>query len=462
MEDKQALDGDFEYRLGEKYLLGEGVEQDCDKAMFYLRKAADQGNMNAQSRIGYMYHFGACATKDYKKAVLWFMKAAEQGEFLAQGILGENYYLGLGVTKNIKKAIFWHRKSAEQGFDNAQYHLGLAYYRGEGVEQNYKMAVFWSKKAAEQGHSSAQVLLGYLYRNGLGVTQNYKFAYVWSSLAALQGNKTGIENRDVYARSLTPHQLSQAQELATKFQYEIDHPDKSDDHQQVNNDQQNQQKVLNGSGTGFLVTNNGYIVTCHHVIQNAEKIQIIYNGQAYSASLVRNDPNNDLALLKSEGSFPSLAFSLKRSAKMGQGVFTIGYPNPGLQGVSPKYTKGTISSLTGFQDDFRLYQISVPVQPGNSGGALVDENGNVIGIIIAMLNAKTVFKTSGSLPQNVNYAVKSTYIQAVIDSMPEVAAKLPSPAKNNLNAVERVKQSTVMVLSYKKNKHQNLRVKNLY
>jgi hypothetical protein len=89
--------------------------------------------------------------------------------------------------------------------------------------------------------------------------------------------------------------------------------------------------------------------------------------------------------------------------------------------VSAKFTEGTISSLTGFQDDLRLYQISVPVQPGNSGGALVDENGNVLGIIVAMLDAKTTFRVSGSLPQNVNYAVKSVYAQAMLDTLPEVS-----------------------------------------
>jgi S1-C subfamily serine protease len=86
---------------------------------------------------------------------------------------------------------------------------------------------------------------------------------------------------------------------------------------------------------------------------------------------------------------------------MGQEVFTIGHANPSLQGVGAKFTKGTINSLTGFQDDLRLYQLSVPVQPGNSGGALLDENGNILGVILAMLDAKTTFRISGSLPQNV-------------------------------------------------------------
>jgi S1-C subfamily serine protease len=143
-----------------------------------------------------------------------------------------------------------------------------------------------------------------------------------------------------------------------------------------------------------------------------------------------------------------MAFSPHRSAKMGQDVFTVGFPNPGLQGVSAKYTKGTVSSLTGFQDDLRLYQISVPIQPGNSGGALLDEHGNILGVVIAMLNAKKTFEISGSLPQNVNYAVKSLYAQAMIDTLPDVAGNLLSPSRSNANAIENAQTSTVMVVCY--------------
>ncbi len=202
------------------------------------------------------------------------------------------------------------------------------------------------------------------------------------------------------------------------------------------------------TGSAFFITTDGYALTCHHVIQNASKIEIFVGDKTYPAFLVMEDPNNDLAVLKINGSFPALAFSPHRSAKMGQDVFTVGYPNPALQGIAAKYTKGTVSSLTGFQDDLRLYQISVPIQPGNSGGALLDEYGNILGVVIAMLSAKKTFEISGSLPQNVNYAVKSLYAQAMIDTLPEVAGKLVSPSRNRSNAIESAQDSTVMVVCY--------------
>ena len=133
---------------------------------------------------------------------------------------------------------------------------------------------------------------------------------------------------------------------------------------------------------------------------------------------------------------------------MGSDVFTIGYPNPILQGVNQKLTEGNINALTGYQDDIRLYQISAPVQPGNSGGALLNENGDVVGIIVSILKAETAFKVTGSLPQNVNYALKGNYAQTLIDTVPEAVDQLQKPHRKKSDVVERVKKSVVMVLAY--------------
>jgi S1-C subfamily serine protease len=112
---------------------------------------------------------------------------------------------------------------------------------------------------------------------------------------------------------------------------------------------------------------------------------------------------------------------------MGGTVTTVGFPNIGLQGFAPKLAKGEIAALSGAQDDSRYFQISAPVQPGNSGGALVDERGNVVGVVAAKLSAAAAVATSGALPENVNYAVKSSLLLSFLESVPEVAAKLKEP-----------------------------------
>jgi len=448
---QKAKQGDVtaQYNLGYMYDQGHGVSQDYEQAIYWYKKAVEQGLAFAQNSLGYMYGKGEGIPQDYKQAVYWYKKAAKQGLAFAQNNLGYSYDKGEGVPQDYKQAVYWYKKAAEQGVASAQFSLGLKYQRGKGIPKDYKQAVYWYKKAAEQGNASAQDSLGEMYFVGKGVPQNYIYAYAWWSLAVAQGFENAKGSRDVVANTLSSQQLIQAQELVSKIQYKIDNPSKPQKFDpSIPETEVNQ---VNSTGTGFFVTRNGYILTCHHVIKDAKSIKIVMGETQYTAKLIRDDPHNDLALLKINGSFQAIAFSSKRSAKMGQEVFTIGFPNPNLQGVSAKFTKGTINSPTGFQDDLRLYQISVPVQPGNSGGALLDDKGNVLGVIVAMLDAKTTFKMSGSLPQNVNYAIKSIYAQAMLDTIPGISGKLLSPSKKQSfeNAVNRVKKSTVMVLSYK-------------
>lgn len=447
---KLAEQGDAaaQFDLGVSYIRGEGVPIDYKQAVEWLRKAAQQGDAEAQLWIGVAYANGEGVPQDHKQAAEWYRKAADQGHADAQYNLGVMYANGEGVPQDYKQAVEWYRKAAEQGIKLAQFNLGLNYENGKGVPQDYKQAVEWYTKAAEQGDAEAQNSLGVKFVKGRGVPQNYTYAYAWFSLSAAQGIANAIKNRDQAAKLLTPEQMSRAQELAATIQRKIDHPASQTEQSYPPSTTHGAQP--NSSGTGFLVTTDGHILTCYHVVFRATSVKVKTENRLYSAQVVRTDPANDLALLKITGSFPALALSADRSARMGQEVFTIGYPNPDLQGISPKLTKGEVNSLTGFQDDIRLYQISIPVQPGNSGGPLLDMGGNFIGVIVAMLNAQTAFKATGSLPQNVNYAVKSTYARALLDTIPNVADRLPSPS-NQMSferVVEKANKSVVMVLSY--------------
>ncbi len=137
--------------------------------------------------------------------------------------------------------------------------------------------------------------------------------------------------------------------------------------------------------------------------------------------------------------------------RLGSTAATVGFPNVGLQGFAPKLAKGEIASLSGVQDDARHFQISVPVQPGNSGGALVDDRGNVIGVIMAELSQKAALATTGTLAENVNYAVKSSYLLSFLESVPEFAAKLKEPNtvdRKFENVIKDAEQSAVLLLVY--------------
>src|SRR5439155_10751563 len=160
------------------------------------------------------------------------------------------------------------------------------------------------------------------------------------------------------------------------------------------------------SGTGFFITDDGYLITNEHVAGSEAQVRLVTSAGLISAKVVKVDAANDLALLKAEGKFTALPVAASRSMKLGGTVVTVGFPNIILQGFAPKFARGEIGSLSGPEDDARYFQISVPVQPGNSGGALVDERGNVVGVVSATLSVKAAEGTSGALRQNVRYWVK--------------------------------------------------------
>jgi S1-C subfamily serine protease len=206
-----------------------------------------------------------------------------------------------------------------------------------------------------------------------------------------------------------------------------------------------------GSGTGVIVSNNGLILTAAHVVGQSTDVKVATQRGLRAARVVKLDTANDLALLKCEGSFQAAQVKSSSGIKLGQSVFTIGFPNINFQGFSPKMTKGEISSLSGLQDDPRHWQISVPVQPGNSGGPLFDEAGNVLGVVLSKLDAVNVARFTGDLPQNVNYAVKSIYALPLLEQFganlaPESGAS--SSPKKLEDVVEKVQGAVVLILVY--------------
>jgi len=170
------------------------------------------------------------------------------------------------------------------------------------------------------------------------------------------------------------------------------------------------------SGTGFAISSNGIIITNNHVVRGATKIMVKgINGdfsKSYKAKIIIEDKNNDLSLIQIEdanfstlGAIPYLIPT--KTVDVGTSVFVLGYPLRATMGDEIKLTNGIVSSKSGFQGDVTSYQISAPVQPGNSGGPLFDSKGNIIGII----NAKHL----GA--ENVSYGIKSSYIINLIELM---------------------------------------------
>jgi V8-like Glu-specific endopeptidase len=191
------------------------------------------------------------------------------------------------------------------------------------------------------------------------------------------------------------------------------------------------------SGTGFLISQKGLIVTNHHVIDKANKIVIKgINGDfttLYTAKLIFDDEKNDLAILKLENesiNFEPIPYAIrKKVADSGEDVFVLGYPMIESMGEEIKLTTGVISSKTGYQGDVTSYQVSAPVQGGNSGGPLFDKNGLLTGVINA--------KIQGA--EGVTYAIKSNYLNALIEQLSDFQITNQINILSSLTLQEQVK-----------------------
>lgn len=432
--------------LGNCLYEGRGVTKDFTEGAKWFRKAAEQGDVNAQDHLGYCYERGEGVSKNFAIAFKWYHKAAEQGSAHAQAGLGNFYHQGRGTMKNLEDAVKWYRMSANQGNPAAQCALGYCYDRGEGVLKNSSEAVKWFRKAANQGEPSAQTNLGLLYANGSGVVKNEVEAYMWWLLAAGQGMKQAKDNMAISEARLTREQIAEGQKLARNFKQRKE-PDLGAN---ASGDKDIDSNVKY-TGTGFFITKDGFLVTNNHVIKGANSIRVGTSQGTIIAKVVKVDSINDIALLKAEGMFEILPVISSRSVKLGSSVITVGFPNINLQGFAPKFSKGDIAALSGPADDGRYFQISAPVQPGNSGGALVDEYGNVVGVVVAKLNASAALATSGSLPENVNYAVKSSFLLGFLEAVPTVVSKLQEPSTKEAkfaDVVKSVERASVVVFVY--------------
>jgi serine protease Do len=183
------------------------------------------------------------------------------------------------------------------------------------------------------------------------------------------------------------------------------------------------------SGTGFLISRSGLIATNWHVVSDANRISVSFPGwrEGTNADVVVRDTANDLAILRLTDASklvdlcPDLPFQLTptQNVVLGQHVSTIGYPLSPLLGSNPKFSEGAIAGKSGLQDDPRWFQISAAIQPGSSGSPLFDDEGNIIGIVVASLDAAKAYQLTGTVPQNVNWAIKSDYLLNLLGMLPK-------------------------------------------
>jgi S1-C subfamily serine protease len=376
------------------------------------------------------------------QAVEVFKRLAENGDLAGQFYYGYALFSGRGIRKDVSAGVSWWKKAAERNQSSAQYLLGCAYYTGEGEPLDKIMAVEWLTKSAMLGHSQAQFLLSLVLLEGDGAPKDVPRAAAWMMLSAQAGWSEAQKVMSEVKKTVSRNDLAKITRLAKDIQSQI---------LSVDNLPFDPALVTSfmGQGTGFFVTADGYLATNHHVVDKANLVKVKTSKGLKSARLVLTDPLNDLAILKVEGAFTALPIQSDAGVSLGATVSTVGFPTVALMGYSPKYAKGEITSLAGIMDDQRQYQISVPVQPGNSGGALVNSKGNVVGVVSAKLDMSAMLQESSQLPENVNYAMKSSLLLGLLKKIPDAIPKLLKVQQTEGKpdeVVQRMENSSVLIL----------------
>lgn len=202
----------------------------------------------------------------------------------------------------------------------------------------------------------------------------------------------------------------------------------------INNEKQRgDQSASNFGGTGFMISANGYVVTNYHVVRGADSVHLqSTRGESFKAKVIYIDPTHDLAMLCINDStftpLKSAPYTFKESpSELGEDVYTIGYPRDEVV-----YGQGYLSSRTGYAGDTTAYQISIPVNPGNSGGPVLDSRGNVIGIISG--------KQTGI--DGASFAIKTEALLTSIAAVPadSLESELVINKKNTLAGLKRTEQ----------------------
>jgi S1-C subfamily serine protease len=180
----------------------------------------------------------------------------------------------------------------------------------------------------------------------------------------------------------------------------------------------NPSKLVNVNGTGFVISTSGHILTNNHVI--ADCVGDVHGNlsgeSAVTLRIVSKDERNDLALLEASKPFKNVAVIRGTSIHSGDSVIAIGFPLHGLLTSDFTVSTGIVNSLSGMFNDTRYLQISTPIQPGNSGGPLLDNGGSVVGVVAAKIDAITLVKVTGDIPENINFAIKTGAVRDFLDN----------------------------------------------
>jgi TPR repeat protein len=436
-------------RTGQCLAGGWGGRQDRAEAVRWYRRAAERGSANAQAALGLALWRGEGTLRDDAEAQQWLARAARAGNTGAMIAIGLMIRQGAGVPPNEIMGMAWIRRAALAGDSTAALLLARAYERGEAVATDSETAAQWLQRAAELRNPAAQLLLAQWYLEGRAVERMPMLGHAWAAVVQTSVQRLGDPASAQRTRQqalavqrqaellLSPAELAQARELARDWvpgrialltrASPLPIIGSSPPAERLGAASPGPAPAApvpaapaapagsprESSGSGFFVSGEGHLITNDHVVRDCRELRM---PTGESLTLIGRDARSDLALLR--GPAPAAVADIRVAPPLAQGetVLTYGYPLRGVLSASGQLGAGMVTALSGLRENPLHIQIDVPIQTGNSGGPLMDERGQVAGVVVSKLNALRVARVTGDIPQNVNFAVSIAPLQALLDA----------------------------------------------
>jgi uncharacterized protein len=419
----------------------------------------------------------ALQNTDRENAWRWMEKAAHNGQAVAMWFMGQGLENSRGgQPADPAQALRWYQRAAQAGLVSAWRSQANLLLSGKAGAQDFDQAMRLLQQGAQGGDPAAQVQIAQAYEAGKTLVRSIPMAYAWanvavSELAALRNPATQALSaqagtlRDRLANQLDTSQLQRAQEsgrqwrtgaLALQLQSAQDPLERAFRQAQPPLGQSlpalppaelpgtppsatglpptstlpGAALARRGSGSAFYVSPQGHLVTNFHVVQGC--VQMRLAGNAQPLLVQGSDAAIDLALLQSpDPKAPKAAGIRLGPARQGEEIITYGYPLQGLLASGGQIATGIVSAMAGLRNDANLLQINAAVQPGSSGGPLLDKRGEVVGVVVSKLNALRIAQSTGDIPQNVNFAIKPEVLVRFLQAQGITPLSNPGPLTLN-------------------------------
>lgn len=412
-----------------------------------LQRAAERGDLLSQIKLAYQL----ISTRQYSDAVVWLEKAQGMGSVEATGALGAVYAMPDFKGFDEKKAFGLFAKAADRGNAQCQFLVATYFDKGDVVTKSPKDVVKWLRLSAGNGYGPAQVRLAELYEKGVpGVLpKNLTDAFTFyrkaldtatGEISSFRDPKELLDQLERIKKTLAPSDLKLASSKRNAI-FTDPLPEWTERTKYV------------GNGSGFIITKDGYIVSNYHVVKEGTTFLVKTAYGISKADVKAIDLDNDLALLKVDGVYsPAPVVNSDNFASVGSRIFVYGYPAAHQFGQEePKYVEGNIGAsdfVRGIEgaDNGRNLGFTAPITGGNSGGALFDTRGNVIGVVVS---GGAVFDRGS--PYSTYQAIKSVRLIRFLDKNTQLRNALPPPVlvdRATEEVVAEARQAVVLIGAY--------------